>query len=135
MVHILKTFLESGRLVSGMSTVWEDTYGFAKQYMCALDVYLNTLLSSSYSIIMDKSINAPVHGNNFVDGLDATDKRYLKDKMELMAILSSNYTTNIGILPSTSKYISIKFADQYLHILNNKERLNGLKGSTKMKNI
>ena len=31
MVHLLQTFLESGRLVSDMSIVWEDTYGCAKK--------------------------------------------------------------------------------------------------------
>ena len=35
------------------------------------------------------------------------------------------------MLPSPSKYASIKFSDQCLHILNNKEILNGLKGSKK----
>ena len=42
MVHLLKTFLESVKLVSGVSTVWEDTGGCAKQYRCALDIYLMT---------------------------------------------------------------------------------------------
>ena len=53
--------------------------------------------------------------------------------MELIGKLASNNTTNIYMLPSASKDVSIKFSDQYLHILNNKEILNGLKGSTKMK--
>ena len=61
-----------------MSTVWEDTDGCAKQYRCDLDIYLMTMLSSSYGIIIDCSINAPCHGNNVVDGLNATDKGYLK---------------------------------------------------------
>ena len=52
--------------------------------------------------------------------------------MELMGKLASNDTTNIGMLPSASKYVSVKFADQCLHILNNKEILNGLKDSTKI---
>ena len=52
--------------------------------------------------------------------------------MELIGKLESNYTSNIGIIPSASKDISIKFADQCLHIINNKERLNGLKVITKM---
>ena len=39
-------FFESGILVSGMSTVWEDTDGCAKQCMCALDIYLMAVLSS-----------------------------------------------------------------------------------------
>ena len=36
------------------------------------------VLSSSYGIIMDRVINAPGHGKNVLDGLNATYKRYLK---------------------------------------------------------
>ena len=50
-----------------------------------------------------------------------------------MGELAINNTTNIGMLPSASRYVSIKFSDKCLHILNNKEIFNGLKGSTKMK--
>ena len=67
--------------MSGISTVWEDTDGCAKKYKCALAIYLMTVLSSSYGITMDRTINAPVHGNNVVYGLNATDTNYLKDKM------------------------------------------------------
>ena len=42
--------------------------------------------------------------------------------MELIGVLASNDTTNIGMLPSASKYISIKFSDKCLHNLNNRER-------------
>ena len=52
--------------------------------------------------------------------------------MELIGKLEGNNTTNIGMTTSASKYISIKFADQCLYIINNKERLNIIKGSTKM---
>ena len=55
--------------------------------------------------------------------------------MELMGKLAGKDTKNIGMLPSASKYVSIKFAYQCLHIINNKEILNGLKGSTKMQKI
>ena len=55
--------------------------------------------------------------------------------MELLGKLASNDTPEIGIIPSASKYVSIKFSEQCLHILNNNDQLNGLKGSTKMKNI
>ena len=48
---------------------------------------------------------------------------------------ASKDTKNIGMLPSASKCVSIKFADQYLHGPNNKEILNGLKDSTKMQKI
>ena len=35
-------------------------------------------LSSLYSIVMDCEINASGHGNNFVDGLNTSDKIHLK---------------------------------------------------------
>ena len=54
--------------------------------------------------------------------------------MEIISKLASNDTTKIVMLPSASKYTPIKFSDQCLHTLNNKERLNGLKGSKKMQN-
>ena len=78
--------------MSGMSKVWEDTDGCAKQYMCDLAIYLTTVLSSSYGIITDRTINEPGHGMNVVDGLNATDKRYLKGKMEIIGKLGSNDT-------------------------------------------
>ena len=55
--------------------------------------------------------------------------------MRLIGKLESKDTTDIGILPSASKDVSIKFVYQCLHILNNKDILNGLNGITKMKNI
>ena len=61
-------------------------------------------------------------------------KQYLKGKMELIGKLGIKDTTKIGILPSASKYVSIKFVDQCLHIINNKEILNGLKGSKRIQN-
>ena len=54
--------------------------------------------------------------------------------MELIGKLTSNDTKNIGMLPSASKGVYVKISDQHIHIFNNKDRLNGLKGSIKMKN-
>ena len=90
------------------------------------------VLSYSYGIIIDRAINAPCHGKNAVDGLNSSYKFYLKGEMELIGKLASNDTTNIGMLTSASKDVSIKFSDQCLNILNRKEILNGLKGSTKI---
>ena len=54
--------------------------------------------------------------------------------MELLGKLASNDTSNVRILPSASKDVPIKFAEQCLHILNRKYRLNGLKISAKIQN-
>ena len=82
-IHMLICFIrlkkiEAFILVSVMSKLWEDTDGFDKQYGCALDIYLMTLLSSSYGIIMNPAINAPVCGKNYVYGINATYKSYLR---------------------------------------------------------
>ena len=73
MFHPLNKFFDSRILVCGMSTVWEYTDGCAKQYRFSLAVYLITALSSSYDIIMDRSINTPGHGDNIFYGLNATE--------------------------------------------------------------
>ena len=55
-------------------------------------------------------------------------------KMEPIVKLLSKNKSNIGTSPSASKDVSIKTSDECIHIINNKERLNGLKGSAKNKN-
>ena len=52
--------------------------------------------------------------------------------MEPVGILLSNNTSNIGMLPSASKDVSIKFSCQCINIINNKDSLNGIKSSKKM---
>ena len=61
-----------------MSTVWEYTNGCAQKYRCDLSIYLMYVLSSSYVITMDRTINTPGNGKNVVDGLNVTYKPYLK---------------------------------------------------------
>ena len=52
--------------------------------------------------------------------------------MEVLGKLVGNYTSKIEIIPSASRYVSIKFKEQFLHVINNSDWLNGLKGSTKI---
>ena len=96
-----------------MSTLQEDTDCCAKHYRCALDIYLITVLSYLYDIIMDSEINSPVHRNIVVDGINATTFFYSKEQIELIGKFD---TSKIGMLPSASKDISIKFSDQCIQI-------------------
>ena len=70
--------------MTGRSILWEDTNGCAKQYMCALAIYLMTVFSSSYSIIMDRAVNSPGLVKRVVDGINATYKGCLKVKCNLL---------------------------------------------------
>ena len=91
-----------------------------------------TVLSYENGIILDRAINEPCHEKNVVDGINATEKRYLKGEMELVGKLASKDTSKIGMLPSDPKDVSIKFADQCVNFLNDKDKLNGIKSSTKI---
>ena len=53
--------------------------------------------------------------------------------MELLGKLESNNTLKLGRIHSALKDVSIKFTEQFLQIINSKDRLNVLKGSTKIK--
>ena len=82
-IHMLIYFIylkifELVILVSGMSTVWEYTDVCSKQYRCAFSIYLITVLSYSYVIILYLAINSPVRGNNAVCGINSMCKCYLK---------------------------------------------------------
>ena len=52
----------------------EGKNGFAKQYICALAVYLMTIVSLILKISTDRKIGAPGHGQYVVDGLNTRDK-------------------------------------------------------------
>ena len=69
---------------------------------------------------MDHAINAPGNGNNFVGGINATENIYLQEQMELIGKLGRKGTSKIGMIPSASKYVSIKISEQCIHILNKK---------------
>ena len=64
-------------LTTSLSTIWENTDGCAEQYRCAYALYLMSVMSQTYFIIIDRGISAPGHGKEVVDGLNAVDKRYI----------------------------------------------------------
>ena len=75
--------------------------------MCFDHIYLITILSYSYSIITDCAIHVSGHENCVVDGTNTKDRNYLKKQMELISKLASNEKFMVGILPSSSKDVSI----------------------------
>ena len=58
-------------------TIWENTDGCDEQYRCASALYLMSVMSQPYSIVIDRGISAPGHGKEMVHGLNAVDKRYI----------------------------------------------------------
>ena len=51
--------------------------GFVEQYRCVTELYLLSVLTHAYNIIIDLGVGAPVHGREFVGGFNDTDKQFL----------------------------------------------------------
>ena len=69
-------------LTTSLSTIWENTDGCSEQYRCASALYLMSVMSQTYHIIIDRGISAPGNEKEVVDGLNDFDKRY---KYQLMS--------------------------------------------------
>ena len=75
MINIYQTLMGVYIIKSNNSTVWEGKGGFAKQYRCALAVYLVEIASLTFKISMDRAIFASGHGTDVVDVLNARCKK------------------------------------------------------------
>ena len=64
-------------LTSTLITMWENIDGCEDQYRCASAIYLTSVMSQHYSIIIDCGMIAPGHGKELVDGINAIDKIYI----------------------------------------------------------
>ena len=69
--------LKNKKLMSTLSTIWENTDGCADQYRCATALYIMSVLSQYYSIIFDRGISAPGHSKYVVGSLNSSGKRYM----------------------------------------------------------
>ena len=75
--RLIELLKEQKLLTSTLSTIWENTDGCADQYICASALYLMSVLSQCYSIIIDQDISAPGHEKEVVGGLNVIYKRYI----------------------------------------------------------
>ena len=76
-------------LTTSLSKILENTDGCAEQYICASALYLMSVMSKTYPIIIDRGISAPGHGKEVVDGLNAVDKRYIYQLISKVQLLGS----------------------------------------------
>ena len=74
----LKELLDQRMIKQESTTLWEETDGCAKQYSCATAMYLLSLISVRFNIVIDRTVGAPDHGKDIVDGLNSADKAFFK---------------------------------------------------------
>ena len=86
MISLLK---DKKVLITSLITIWENTDGCDEQYRFASALYLLSVMSQCYSIIIDLGISAPGHGKEVVDGLNAVNKRYIYQLMSKVQLPGS----------------------------------------------
>ena len=80
-IFFIELLKEQKVLTSKLSKIWGNTDGCADQYRCASALYLMSVLSQCYSIIIDRGIIAPGHGKEVVNVINAIYKSYIYQLM------------------------------------------------------
>ena len=86
MKRLISLLKEKTLLTTYLSERWENTDCCAEQYRCASKMYLMSVMSQCYSVIINRGISSPGHGKEVVDGLNAVDKSYIYINLCLMFI-------------------------------------------------
>ena len=112
-------------LTKALSTIWENTDGCDEQYRCASALYLMSVMSQTFSLIIDRVISAPGHGKEVVDGLNAVDNRYIYQLMSRVQLPGSiRFDSQIKIHTGTEKK-DVSLARQFKNHLEGEHRKNG----------
>ena len=80
-----------------------------EQKRCATVLYLLSILAHTYNIIIDRVVGAQGHDREVVDGLNATDKRFISMLITTVKVPgASDFYTHMKMHTSTvNKEISI----------------------------
>ena len=87
--QIIELLKKCNVITTNKSTIWYDKYDFAEQYIRATYLYLLSMLLQAFNIISFCSVSAPLHGNEVVYGLNATDKRFIFNLMTTLQLPGS----------------------------------------------
>ena len=108
-----------------LGTIWENTDGYAEQYRCASAIYLMSVMSQCYSIIIDRGMSESGHGKYVVDGLNAVDKRYIYQFMSTVQLPGSvRFDSQIQMHTGTEKK-DASLANEFKDHLEGEHRQNG----------
>ena len=73
-----------------LSEIWENTDCCAEHYICATELYLMSMFSHSFSVIIDRGISAPVHSIELVYGINTIEKSFLFQLMSTVQLTGAN---------------------------------------------
>ena len=78
---MMTELITKGLLTRNESTMFEVTDGCGKQYRCGNALMYLSALARKHGIIIDRAVDAPGHGKGVVDGVQGTEKEFLRRKM------------------------------------------------------
>jgi hypothetical protein len=119
MSHLIQKLMASQRIITGKSTIMEDTDGCAKQYRSATALYLLSMLALQFNVVIDRAVGAPGHGKDVVDGLNAVDKRFLRNAMFRILNPEETSTNNSMQSHSATSHATFSFAEECRNLLQN----------------
>jgi hypothetical protein len=134
-MRVLIEYLKKERTLLDGHTMFDNTDGCAKQYRCATAIHLLSMLATEFNITINRSVGAPGHGKDLVDGLNACDKQYLK-KMMMRITLPGNEqsaTEEKKIIPYSVKEREFASIAEEAARLCSLDRSEGAKGDRKNK--
>ena len=80
---VISFIKEKKVMTTSLIRIWENTDVCAKQYRCASALYLMSVMSQCYSIIIDRGISSPGHDKEVLNGLNDVDKSYINQSPAL----------------------------------------------------
>ena len=90
-------------LFSDISTIWENTDGCAEQYRCETALYLLSIFTHVYNIIIDCGVVTSGYGREVVDGLNYTNKRFLSMLLKTVQLTGEkSYEPHMAMHTSTT---------------------------------
>ena len=120
--HIME-LLHNIKVLITKHNIWDNANGCAKKYRRITELYLLSMLSHAYNIASDCDVGEPVHRKYFVDGLNATNKRFLSMPMTAVQLpCAANNNSQIVMHTSMSNIdISLSrefhfFQNQHVHM-------------------
>ena len=75
--YIIELLKQRNIMSNMLITTWERMDGCDEQYRCSTELYRMSIMSQAFSVIINRSISAPGHGREVVDGLNSIEKRFL----------------------------------------------------------
>ena len=114
--HMIKliTQLMNDNVLSKGGRLLSTTDGCAKQYKCATAIYLLSMLSKTYNIVIDRALCAPGHGKSEVDSINGVDKNTIHRKSMRKVVHAADMSD-----PTSNSSTSLK-AHTFTNISNQK---------------